>query len=172
MLTSFLHSCGYPVYVSQTHNGARCNYGPGDGPHESRCIRDGNPFWTMWPGQSAQIPWNTGVGSNLKLHREPWDGAPVLQFEYTRADPSVPDHLAYNFSDIDGAGPGAVGSPFRDGNVRATPVGPGVGWDTCNVLTCPANQACPDSYQYPSDNSKMHVSDWILSASIYSRSKD
>lgn len=56
-----------------------------------------------------------------------------------------------DLSDLDGRGPGLVGTPFRNDNVKISPTGPGSGQGTCVKIRCAAGKVCLDSYQHPDD---------------------
>jgi hypothetical protein len=87
----------------------------------------------------------------------------ALQFEYTIS----PDGIYWDLSDLDGRGPGLVGTPFSHDNVKVSPTGAGAGEGTCVKIRCPANTLCVDSYQ-SSDEAKTRVGpSYIIASSIF-----
>ena len=86
------------------------------------------------------------VGVSIKVSREHSSNSGVWQFEY-----AISDHLYWDVSDLDGAGPGKVASPFFDANVRVTPTGKGAqqGENGCYTLWCRAGETCVEAYQFP-----------------------
>lgn len=102
----------------------------------------------MQPGATLTQPWvNSGSGTSLKLAKDASFQAGILQFEYARP----PDGLYWDLSDLDGAGAGVVGSPFRDDNVKVSPTGAGAGQGNCTPLRCQGGQTCRESFQSPDD---------------------
>jgi hypothetical protein len=71
----------------------------------------------------------------------------ILQFEYTVAVDQ--DVLYYDLSDIDG------GASFPEA-LDIIPEGGSAREDTCTEIHCGEGDGCEESYQFPSDNSKMH----------------
>ena len=65
--------------------------------------------------------------------------------------------LWWDLSDLDGSGAGIVGNPFKNDNVKVTPVGTGAGVGNCETIKCAANHVCEASYQAP-DDAKTRVS--------------
>ncbi|KAB5518203.1 hypothetical protein GE09DRAFT_1195535 [Coniochaeta sp. 2T2.1] len=98
-------------------------------------------------GNTAHLPMVFGgVGISLKVSREHSTNDGIWQLEYT-----VSEHVFWDVSDLDGAGPGKVASPFFDANVRVTPTGRGAqeGSNGCYTLWCKAGETCAGAYQYP-----------------------
>lgn len=132
--------CDDGVYI-RTAQGAGCETGKGG------CIGEGNKPWHLGPGKD-KTTWKhswAGEAISIKIGKEGHEG--ILQFEYS----SKPEGIWWNLSDLDGEGPGLVGTPFRDDNVGVTPNGNGVGQGTCVKIRCAANSVCLDSYQHPDD---------------------
>ncbi len=64
--------------------------------------------------------------------------------------------LYWDLSDLDGSGPGLVGTPFYNYNVKVSPTGDGQGAGTCLQIKCPSGKVCLDAYQSP-DEAKTRV---------------
>ena len=124
-----------------TSQGEGCDSGP-DG-----CTRDGHDPWRLDPGSGQSIwrhPW-AGDAVSIKIGKEGKKG--ILQYEYSSNDGGI----WWNLSDLDGGGPGLVGTPFQADNVGITPSGAGAGKGTCIKIRCAAHKTCADSYQDPAD---------------------
>ena len=105
----------------------------------------GSAPWTIKKGATQEIKYITdGAGTSVKISKKGVSG--ILQFEYT-----VSNGLWWDLSDLDGDGPGLVGTPFGKDNVKVTPTGNGAGSGTCLKIRCKANTVCLDSYQHPDD---------------------
>ncbi|KAJ3136781.1 hypothetical protein HK100_001285 [Physocladia obscura] len=131
--------CGVDVTVQLSHDGS-CNYGPGGS--ASNCGGD----WAIAPNSITNFPWIAdSEGTSVKISKSGVSG--ILQFEYT-----LSDNLYWDLSDLDGSGPGLVGTPFSGDNVKVSPTGNGSGSGTCVQLKCPAGQLCVDAYQNPDDS--------------------
>ncbi|KAK1753032.1 hypothetical protein QBC47DRAFT_462710 [Echria macrotheca] len=124
--------CPAPVYIYRSSSGS-CNLG------ENNICQGvaGSIPWTIPSGTVRRFDWIKDSGTAIKISRDPAWGSGILQFE--------------DISDLDGRGPGLLGSPFRDDNVKITPTGPGSGSGTCVQVRCPAGSVCRDAYQQPDD---------------------
>lgn len=141
MYPSNLSSCTYPIYIKQSHNGG-CNVGT----DKNQCDDKSPPYVVNPNGGTVSIPLFNEIplGTSVKIAKVT-NMAKITQFEYT----PTKDLMFWDLSDIDGAGPARAGSPFFDQNIRAVPVGKGVGVNTCKPITCKKNQVCKESYQFP-----------------------
>ncbi|KAF7550664.1 hypothetical protein G7046_g7942 [Stylonectria norvegica] len=133
---NFNNWCNAQVTVMLSHNGG-CDYGS-----NGLC---GSAPWTIAPSQIVGFDWIVdGMGTSVKISKAGVGG--ILQFEY-----AVSDGIYWDLSDLDGDGPGLVGTPFGNDNVKVSPTGNGSGSGTCVKIRCKAGQTCLDSYQHPDD---------------------
>ncbi|KFH48422.1 hypothetical protein ACRE_006710 [Hapsidospora chrysogenum ATCC 11550] len=145
--------CGNSVSIVKSH-AASCDFG-----QDGKCISDGGRPWVIPPGSGNSILGldyiADGVGASVKIAK---DGGPagVLQFEYNVVNGGNYGGLYWDLSDLDGSGPGLVGTPFFHDNVKVTPTGKGSGTGTCVIIRCTAGQVCLDSYQHPDDPNTKH----------------
>ncbi|CAM1501405.1 Fc.00g105670.m01.CDS01 [Cosmosporella sp. VM-42] len=129
--------CGVPVNIMLSHNGS-CDYGT------NSKVCGSSPF-VVNTNSVLGFDWIVdGAGTSMKISKPGVAG--VLQFEY-----AVSDGIYWDLSDLDGDGPGLVGTPFGYDNVKVTPTGNGFGSGTCLKIHCRAGQTCLDSYQHPDD---------------------
>jgi hypothetical protein len=95
------------VYIWQSPG--TCNQGP-----NGICDYNGGTPWKInaGNGQSSvlNLGWFNNVGTSVKISKDAAFDAGILQFEYTLAS----DGLYWDLSDLDGAGGGLVGTPFRN----------------------------------------------------------
>jgi len=145
--------CPNSVSIVQSH-AASCDFG-----QDGNCITDGSSPWVIPSGTGDSILGldyiADGVGTSVKIAK---DGGPegILQFEYNVVMDGDYRGLYWDLSDLDGSGPGLVGTPFFYDNVKVTPTGNGVGMGTCVTIRCTAGQVCLDSYQHPDDPNTKH----------------
>lgn len=88
-----------------------------------------------------------GQGTSVKIATNPMMKNGILQFEYTTAN----NVFYWDLSDLDGAGPNAVGSPFFNHNVKVSPTGAGLGQGTCQQIRCPKGTLCQGAYNAPEE---------------------
>ncbi|KAK0390633.1 hypothetical protein NLU13_0137 [Sarocladium strictum] len=132
--------CRKDVTVVLSQNGG-CDKGP-DG-----CTRDGSEPWKLG-GNKKKSVWRhawQGDAVSVKIGKKGKDG--ILQYEYSHNGAG----LWWNLSDLDGKGPGLVGTPFRSDRVGITPSGEGSGQGNCVKIRCkpdenpddPKTRYCP-----------------------------
>lgn len=145
---TLIRRCTEDVYIYQANPGDNdnCNTGWTD-----KCFLD--PWIIPSMGHQLLKYKENNQGTSVKISKGSDFSKGIFQFEYTYA----PDGIYWDISDLDGRGPGLVGTPFFDHNVKISPTGPGVGQGTCVSVRCPANTICLDSYQAP-DEQKTRVS--------------
>lgn len=124
----------------RTSKGSECERGKGG------CLWQGHKPWKLKGGGKSvwRHSW-TGEAVSVKISKQGKDG--ILQFEYTHEA----EGLWWNISDLDGEGPGLIGTPFRHDRVGVTPSGAGSGVGTCVKIRCKRDEVCLDSYQHPDD---------------------
>ncbi|KAK3937133.1 hypothetical protein QBC46DRAFT_417090 [Diplogelasinospora grovesii] len=143
--------CSETVYIYQSNNGL-CDSGP-------NAICSGSPGAAPYvipagSGQSSSVidlGWiKNGHGTAVKMSKgDASFRSGILQYEYTWAPG---DGLYWDLSDLDGSGPGLVGTPFAHDNVKIGPTGAGEGQGTCVKIRCAAGQLCRNAYQTPDDS--------------------
>ncbi|KAK5661793.1 hypothetical protein OQA88_9895 [Cercophora sp. LCS_1] len=141
---NFNNWCSVPVYIYRS-SGGTCNQGPNG-------ICQGKPGaapYVLPSGTITRLDWVRDSGTSLKISKNDASfNSGLLQFEYTWASNSG---IFWDLSDLDGRGPGLVGTPFRNDNVKISPTGNGSGQGTCVKIRCGAGKVCLDSYQHPDD---------------------
>ncbi|CAG8950079.1 hypothetical protein HYFRA_00008312 [Hymenoscyphus fraxineus] len=132
--------CSYPIYIKQSHNGG-CNKGT-----NTKTCDGASPPFVVKAGATYNLPMFTDKNSatSVKIAREQNMGK-VTQFEYTPTD----NTMFWDLSDIDGAGAARTGSPFKEANLKVSPVGKDLGAGTCKAIKCKKNEVCKDAYQFP-----------------------
>ncbi len=131
--------CNVPVFVYLS-NGGSCNKGP-----NGQCQGQGGAPFRINSREIKGFDWIRDSGTSVKISKnDEGFGSGILQFEYTYA---TRDGLYWDLSDLDGRGPGLVGTPFFNDNVKLSPTGNGEGRGTCVKIRCRAGQVCLDSYQ-------------------------
>jgi hypothetical protein len=130
--------CNKDVFI-RTSQGDQCEMGKGG------CINDGFKPWKVPKGKHTWSQEWLGMSVSVKISKDGEEG--ILQYEYSHE----PAGLWWNLSDLDGEGPGLVGTPFRADDVGITPSGNGYMVGDCVDIRCKANEVCLDSYQHPDD---------------------
>ncbi|KAH8882674.1 hypothetical protein GQ53DRAFT_772320 [Thozetella sp. PMI_491] len=138
--------CNVPVYIRQANPGVggaghwNCDAGP-----DGVC----GHYAQINPGQILNLPWiANGQGTSVKVSKnDPGFNSGIIQLEYTKNDA-----LWWDLSNLDGRGPGLVGTPFGNDNVKVTPTGNGHAAGTCTLIRCYAGTLCRDAYQTPTDS--------------------
>ncbi|KAH8684818.1 hypothetical protein BGZ60DRAFT_524018 [Tricladium varicosporioides] len=142
------NNCAKQVFVRTSYKGG-CDVGPHPGGVEQDKNFCYNTPWKIEGGKSQRFDFQEdGEGSSIKIGTNNQLNNGYFQFEYTVATMGT----FWDLSDLDGAGPNKVGSPFRHDDLSLIVGGTGSGQGTCKSIKCPKEQICKESYQLPWDN--------------------